>query len=108
MLSRVTDGFDIPKSPYGLRNHQRTGVTGDAWIRHPIQPLGTQKSSTNYYRGSLMDSTAGIAPKLSDITKEFLSRVTDEFASPNSPYGLRNHQRTAVTGDTWIRQPKQS
>jgi len=53
-----------------------------------------------------MDSTAGIAPRHSDITNELLSRVTDEFASPYSLYGLRNQQRTVVTGDTWIQQPK--
>jgi len=51
LLSRVTHGFDIPNSPWGLRNQQRTAVTGDALIRQPKQPLGTQKSSTNYYRG---------------------------------------------------------
>jgi len=50
-LSLVTHGFDSPKSPYGLRNHPRTAVTGDTWIRQPKQPLGTQKSSTNYCRG---------------------------------------------------------
>jgi hypothetical protein len=35
LLSRVTQGFDRPNTPYGLRNHQRTGVTGDARIRQP-------------------------------------------------------------------------
>jgi hypothetical protein len=55
-----------------------------------------------------MDSTAGIALRHSDITNDMLSRVTDDFASPNSPYGLRNQQRTTVTGDTWIRQLKHS
>jgi hypothetical protein len=54
-----------------------------------------------------MDSIAGRAPRHSNITNELLSRVTDEFANPNSPYGLRNQQRTAVTGDTWIRRPKE-
>jgi len=29
LLSRVTDEFASPNSPYGLRNHQRTAVTGD-------------------------------------------------------------------------------
>jgi len=46
LISRVTQGLDSPNSPYGLRNHQRTDVTGDAWIGYPKQPLGTQKSST--------------------------------------------------------------
>jgi hypothetical protein len=31
-----------------------------------------------------MDSTTEIAPRQSDITNELLSRVTDEFASPNT------------------------
>jgi len=39
------------KHPYGLRNQQGTAVTGDAWIRHPTQPLWTLKSATNCYRG---------------------------------------------------------
>jgi len=43
LLSRVTHGFDMPNSPNGLKNNQRTGVKGDAWIRQPKQPLGTQK-----------------------------------------------------------------
>jgi hypothetical protein len=50
-LSLVTHGFNSPNNLYGLRNHQRTVVTGDTWIRRPKQPLGTQKSSTKYYRG---------------------------------------------------------
>jgi hypothetical protein len=33
--------------------------------------------------------------------------VTHGFDSPNSPYGLRNHQRTPAMGDAWIRQRKQ-
>jgi hypothetical protein len=107
LLSRVTDGFASPKSPYGLRNQQRTAVTVDTWIRHPKQPLGTQISATNCCHGSRMDSTAQRAPRHSDITDELLSRVKDGFDSPNSTYGLRNHQRTAVTCDTWIRQPRQ-
>ena len=51
LLSRVTHGFESPNSPYGLRNHQRIPVTGDAWIRQPKQPLGTHKTSTNYCNG---------------------------------------------------------
>ena len=82
-LSRVTDEFASPNSPYGLRNHQQTTVTGD------------------------MDSTAQTAPRDLEIINELLSRLTGRFDSSNSQYGLRNHQRTAVTGDAWIRQPKQ-
>jgi hypothetical protein len=62
LVSRVTHGFDSTKSPYGLINLQRTGVTGDAWIRQPKQPIGIQKSST-----------------------KLLARVTHGFDSPNSP-----------------------
>jgi hypothetical protein len=69
LMSRVTHGFESAKSPYGLRNHQRTDVTGDSWIRQRKQPRGTQKSST----------------KLS-------SRVTHGFEGPNCPYGLRINQ----------------
>jgi hypothetical protein len=46
-----------------------------------------------------MDSTAETAPTDSQIINELLSRVTHGFDSPNSPQGLRNHQRTAVTGE---------
>jgi hypothetical protein len=53
-----------------------------------------------------MDSTAQTAPMDSEISNELLSRVTHDFDSPNSPEGLIKHQRTAVTGDGWIRQPK--
>jgi hypothetical protein len=62
LLSRVTRGFDRPDSPKGLRNHQGTAVTGDAWIRQPRQP-----------------------PTESQISDELLSRVTRGFESPHSP-----------------------
>jgi len=42
LQSRVTHGFDSPKSLKGLRNNQQTPVTADAWIRQPRQTLGTQ------------------------------------------------------------------
>jgi hypothetical protein len=32
VLSRVTDEFASPNSLYGLKNHQRTAVTGDTRI----------------------------------------------------------------------------
>jgi len=85
MVSRVTHGFDSPNSPYGLRNHQGTGVTGDARIRQPKQPLGTEKSSTNCCHGSRRDSTAQTSPRDSEIFKELVSRVTHGFDSPNTP-----------------------
>jgi len=95
MLSRVTHGFDSPNSSYGLINHQRTGVTGDArirkpkqplglryhqrtavtgdaQIRQPKQPLGTEKSATNCFHGSRRDSTAQTPPRESEITNELL------------------------------------
>jgi hypothetical protein len=53
-----------------------------------------------------MDWTAQTPPRDSEIINELVSRVTHGFDSPNSPYGLRNQQRTAVTGDARIRQPK--
>jgi hypothetical protein len=40
LLSRVKHGFDSPNSPLGLRYHQPTVVTRDAWIRQPQQPYG--------------------------------------------------------------------
>ena len=130
LLSRVKDGFDSPNSTYGLRNHQRIAVTSDAWIRQPKQPLGlryqqrtavtsdacirqpkeplgTQISPTNCSYGRRMDSTAQTALTDSEIINEQLSLGTHGFNSPNSPYGLRNHQGTAITGDAWIRKPKQ-
>jgi hypothetical protein len=51
VLSRVTHGFDSPNIPYGLKNNQRTAVTGDAWIRQPKKSLGTHKTSTNCCHG---------------------------------------------------------
>jgi len=47
------------------------------------------------------------ASRDSEIIDELLSPVTRGFESPNSPLGLINDQRTAVTGDAWIRQPRQ-
>ena len=82
LLWRVMDGWDNPNSTYGLRNHQRTALTGDTLIQ-ANSPYG------------------------SDIINEQLSRVTHVFNSPKSPSALRYHQRTAVTGDGWMRQPKQ-
>jgi len=61
MLSRVMDGFDSPNNPKGVKNHKQTAVTGDAWIRQPKQPLGTQKSSTNYCHVRQLLSTAETA-----------------------------------------------
>jgi len=72
LVSRVTHGFDSPNSLLGLRNNQRTAVTGDAWIRQPKQPLGTEKSATNCGHGSRRDSTAQTAPRDSEITNELL------------------------------------
>jgi phosphosulfolactate phosphohydrolase-like enzyme len=54
-----------------------------------------------------MDSTAQTAPRESEIINELVSRVTPGFDSANSPYGFINLQQTGVTGDAWIRQPKQ-
>jgi hypothetical protein len=83
LLSGVTHRIDSTNSHYGLIQHQRTAVTGHAWIRQPKQPLGLR----NHQR----------------------TAVTGDpwIRQPKQPLGLRNHQRTAVTGDPWIRQPKQ-
>jgi hypothetical protein len=62
----------------------KTTASGDAWIRQPTQPLGTQISSTKLRPG-----------------------VTLRLDNANSHKGHKNNQRIAVTGDTWIRQPKQ-
>jgi len=54
-----------------------------------------------------MDSTAQTAPRDLEIINELLSRLTHGFDIPNSTYALRYHQRSPVTGDGRIRQPKQ-
>ena len=54
-----------------------------------------------------MDATPQTALTDSEIINEPLSLVTHCFKSANSPYGLRNNQRTTVEGDAWIQQPKQ-
>jgi hypothetical protein len=119
LVSRVTHGFDSPNSPLGLRNHQRNAVTGDARIRQPKHPLGTQKSSTNCCRGSRRDSTAQTNHQRTAVTVD--ARILQpkqplgtEKSSTNCCRGSRrdstaqtNHQRTAVTVDARIRQPKQ-
>jgi len=38
-------------------------------------------------------------PRDSEISNELLSQVTHGFDILNSPYALRYHQRSAVTGD---------
>jgi hypothetical protein len=85
LLSGVTHRIDSTNSPYGLKQHQRPAVTGDAWIRKPKHLVGTQKSSTNCYHGLRRDLTAQTAPRDSYITNELLSRVSDGCDSPNSP-----------------------
>jgi hypothetical protein len=66
LLPRVMHGFDSANSPYGLRNHQQTAFTGDAWIRQHKQHLRTLKSST-----------------------KLLPRVTHVFDSAKSPFGIK-------------------
>jgi len=58
MLSRVMDGFDIPNNHQGVKNHERTVVSGERCTRQPKQPLGTQKSSTNYCHVRQLHSAA--------------------------------------------------
>ena len=57
---------------------------GDAWIRQPKQPLGTQISITKLH-----------------------PRVTDGCDSQTSPSDSDIINEAAATGDAWIRQPKQ-
>jgi hypothetical protein len=54
-----------------------------------------------------MDSRAQTTPRHSEIINELMSYVTQGFDSPNSPQGLRNHERTAITSDARIRQREQ-
>jgi len=54
-----------------------------------------------------MDSTAQKASRDSEVINELLSRETHGFDSANNPYLLIKDQRTRVTGDAWIQQPKQ-
>jgi hypothetical protein len=44
LLSLVTRGFDIPRE-------SESAVTGDARIRQPTQPVGTQKLLSRAKRG---------------------------------------------------------
>jgi len=55
-----------------------------------------------------MDSTAHVATRHSDIIKELLSRVMHGFDSPHCPRDSEITNKTAVTGDAWIRQPTSS
>jgi len=54
-----------------------------------------------------MDSTAQTAPRNLEIINKLISRVMHGFDSPNSPYGLTNHQRTDVTRYARIGRHKQ-
>jgi hypothetical protein len=53
-----------------------------------------------------MDWTTQTAPRDSEIINALMSVVMHGLDTPNSPYGLRNHQRIDITGDTWISNPK--
>jgi len=74
LLSRVSHGFDIPNSPWGLENYQRTDVTGAGWIRQPKQPLGLRYHQRTAVTGG-MDSTAQTDTRDSEIINELLSLV---------------------------------
>ena len=69
--------------------------------------VGTQKSSTNCCHVWRMDSTVQTAPSDSENINKLLSRLTHGFDSQKSTYAHRYHQRIPITGDGWIRQPKQ-
>jgi hypothetical protein len=85
LMSRVTHGFDSANSHEGLRNHQRTDVTGDTWIRQRKQPRGTKKSSTKLSSRVMQGFDSPNSPRDSEIINELLSRVTDRFDNPNGP-----------------------
>jgi len=70
LLSGVTHGFDSPNSPRDSDIINKTAATGDAWIQQRKQPLETHKTSTNFFHGWCMDSTAQTAPRDSDILNE--------------------------------------
>jgi len=52
-------------------------------------------------------STAQTAPRDSEIIKALMSPVTHGLDTPNSPNGLRNHQRTDIMCYARIGHPKQ-
>jgi hypothetical protein len=54
-----------------------------------------------------MDLTAQTAPRASDMIDELMSQVMHGLDTRNSPYGLRNYQRTDVTCYARIGHPKQ-
>jgi hypothetical protein len=54
-----------------------------------------------------MDWTPQTAPRDSKIINALMSPVTHGLDTPNSPYGLRNNERTDVTCYARIQQPKQ-
>jgi hypothetical protein len=64
-----------PTDPRDYEIINETASTGDAWIRQPKEPLGTQISST-----------------------KLRPRVTLGFDSPNKPEGLRYHQQNCGHG----------
>jgi len=78
-------GFDSANSPCGLVNLQRTGVTGDSWIRQPKQPIGTQKLSTKRLAQVTHGFDSPTTLRDSKIINELLSRETHGFYSVNNP-----------------------
>jgi hypothetical protein len=75
----VRRGFDRQTAP----RESETAVTGDAWIRQPDSPVGSQKL--------LSQVTPGFDSPESPIGSQKLqSRVTGGFDSPDSPLGVRN------------------
>ena len=60
-------------------------ATGAAWIRQPIQPLGTEISSTKLHPRVTHGFDSPTAPRDSEMINELLSWMTDGFDSPNRP-----------------------
>jgi len=66
-----------------LPKESETAVTGNAWIRQPTQPLGSQKLLSRVKH--VFDS-----PHTHLGSQELLSRVTRGFDRPHSPLGSQN------------------
>jgi len=97
LLPRVTHGFDSRNSPYGLRNHQRKllprvthgfdtannpcGLRNNQWKPSHYRLRNPQRNCFHVWR---MDSTAQKTPVATKIIN-----------------------KTASTGDAWIRQSKE-
>jgi len=86
-MSRVTRGFDTHTALSEVRKHQRTAVTGNAWIRQPTQ---SPRESETAVAGDAWIRQPTQPCRESENINELLSRVTRGFNSPHSPLGSQN------------------